>query len=169
MAMGYTGRILLAFVALLVGVLLLSNVSTETQGATTKSSVVNESIALVALATQVNETHVYTLANLGDTSVDCPITNFVLSNSTDDAWTSGVDYTFTASSGTYTLTNTSETWLEATVANQTYADYTYCDAGYMNLGWGRTMLNLAPGFFALALLFVSVALFYGIYRDTFGK
>ena len=36
----------------------------------------------------------------------------------------------------------------------------------MNLSWGRTGINLVPGFFAIALLLVSVGLFWSIARDN---
>lgn len=170
--MGYTSRILLGFVALLIGVLLLSQIATESNGTVSKGGVVNDSTTFVinGAGTSVNTTREYTLGTLGETSVDCPITNFVLaaSNATTE-WTDVTDYVVDLDAGTFTLKNTSATWAEVLTSNVTLADYNYCDAGYMQLGWGRTMLNLTPGFFALALLLVAVALFYGIYRDTFGK
>jgi len=52
------------------------------------------------------------------------------------------------------------------MGNTTYFDYTYCADGYMNIAWGRTILNLVAGFFALALLGASVGIFYSIGRDT---
>jgi hypothetical protein len=49
--------------------------------------------------------------------------------------------------------------------NKSYAYYTYCPDTYVNLSWGRTILNLVPGFFALMLIGIGIGLFYKVLRN----
>lgn len=52
------------------------------------------------------------------------------------------------------------------VSNNSILYYRYCEDSYVQSGWGKTMLNLIPGFFALALLACSLGLFYGVAKQT---
>ena len=42
----------------------------------------------------------------------------------------------------------------------------YCTALYNNTGWGVTVLQLVPGFFALGILGIGIAVTYGSLRDA---
>ena len=160
-------KLILGFVTLILGVALLSQVAVITNNATGKDAIRNESITIIKILTDLNETYAYQLAQspTGWKSDDCPITNLVLTNSTDNtAWTITTDYTVTLSNGTLLLVNNSGTQL--TADNLTYVNYDYCSDDYLNLSWGRTLLNLIAGFFAIALLLVSIAIFYSIAKDS---
>ena len=50
--------------------------------------------------------------------------------------------------------------------NDTYISYAYCGDNYLNSAWGRTVLNLVAGFFALALLGIGIGTFYSIAKDA---
>lgn len=166
MAMGWTSKLVLAFVTLLIGVVLLSQVSTEGQARTTTDTTLNEYISVRTAnnGTGINASVVFgPVANTGDTNDDCLMTAVSISNSTGTNLTSATDYTFDTSEGTYTLANSSFPYISAN--NVTNVSYTYCPTGYVNLAWGRTAIDLVPGFFAIALLLVSIALFYSVYRD----
>lgn len=55
--------------------------------------------------------------------------------------------------------------LNGTTSNTTSIVYNYCPTDYVS-SWGGTILNLVPGFFALALLAIGVGLFYGVARES---
>jgi len=92
---------------------------------------------------------------------DCPINTIVLTNGTTTI-TQNTDYTYSAGNinllGSLINNLTSGTSYKAT--------YDYCADDYLNSSWGRTTLNLIAGFFALALLIISVGLFYSVAQDT---
>lgn len=160
-------KLIFAFVTLILGIALLSQVAILTNATTGKSDITNESITIIKNATNVNETYVYQLAQspTGWKSLDCPVTNFQLTNTSDAAaWTITTDYTITLSNGTLLLVNNSDTQFSAD--NLTYANYNYCSDDYLNSGWGRTLVNLVSGFFAISLLLVSIALFYSVAKET---
>jgi len=172
MTLSSTSKLVLAFVTLIIGVVLAAQVATVGVGVTQKLGQTDDQISSnVAGAwdgTNINESYVYTVTN-NPTSwkvTDCPLTNVVLTNSSGTEYTDTTDYVFTASAGTFTLKNTATVNATLTSDNLTYVDYTYCGDDYMNLTWGRTGINLVPGFFALALLLISVGLFYSVAREN---
>ncbi len=50
--------------------------------------------------------------------------------------------------------------------NDTFASYTYCPDDYLVLPWGRSIMNLVAGFFALAILGLGLGLFYSVAKDA---
>jgi hypothetical protein len=164
------GKLIAAFVLLLLGIVFIAQAASMGSAITSRTAVNNEAVSYTSAfqetSTQINTTVSFTLANnpTGWKSDDCPLTGVVFTNSSGTAWTSGTDYTLTASTGVFTLGNT--ILVNATTTNQTYVDYQYCGNDYMNLSWGRTGINLVPGFFALALLLISVGLFYNIAKEN---
>jgi len=160
-------KLVAAFVTLILGVALLGSVATETNATTSKTFARNESFTIDKNVTVINTTYMYTVAQppTGWKADDCPLTSFVLTNSTDNTpWTITTDYTVNLENGTFYLKNTAAVRLSAN--NLTYVSYNYCADDYINIGWGRTTINLVGGFFALAILFVSLALFYSIGKDV---
>ena len=168
--------LILAFVFLIIGVALLGSVATSTNERTSKTDVTGESTDLEALGCiwatsndgQVNESNA--LCNITVTYPptnwkvqDCPLTSVTVRNSTTD-FTAATDYNLFAASGVVQMLNTSDT--HTGFANTTLVDYTYCTDDYLNSTWGRAVLNTVPGFFALALLGVSLWLFYAVFRDN---
>jgi len=160
-------KLIFAFVTLILGVALLSQIAVITNDTTSKTSIRNESITIDKNVTDVNLTYVYQLAQSpsGWQLEDCPLTSLVLTNTTDNTrWTLTTDYTVNLANGTLLLKNTTATRLTAN--NLTYANYEYCSDDYLNSSWGRTMVNLIAGFFAIALLLVSIGMFYSVARES---
>jgi len=160
-------KLIFAFVTLILGIALLSQISVLTNDTTGKTSIRNESITILKNVTDVNLTKVYQLAQSpsGWKLQDCPLTALVLTNTTDNThWTLTTDYTVNLANGTLLLKNTTATRL--TVNNLTYANYEYCADDYLNSSWGRTMVNLIAGFFAIALLLVSIGMFYSVAKES---
>ena len=171
--MNITSKLVLGFVMLLMGAVFVSVIATNGLVVTEKDGIVNEVITQTAGApiwdgTKINASYVYTIAEAPtDWKVDdCPITSFSLSNSSGDLYTETTDYVFTASAGTYTIVDTVTTNQSGQTDNSTLVSYTYCSDDYMNLSWGRTIINLVAGFFAIALLLIAVGIFFSIAKDT---
>lgn len=160
-------KLVIAFVTLIVGIALLSQVSVISLDATDKTSVNNEAVTIIKYDNvSVNTTRVYTLTNAptGWKTADCPLASIVLSNSSGTVFTITTDYLVTPAAGTFTLKNTTAT--TQTADNKTYVDYTYCADDYLNLSWGRSVINYVPGFFAIALLLVSLGFFYSVAKEA---
>lgn len=165
-----TNKLILAFIALIIGAVLISQIATLGLAVTAKTDVVNELVGITSLrnynGNHINET-------VGDNVIvnvptswkitDCPITNFVYGNATKD-YTLTIDYTFDSVTGVIHLYDKSPA--NISISNSTYADYTYCQDSYLNSGWSRSVLDLVVGFFAIAMLLVSVGLFYSIAKDN---
>ena len=170
MTLGITGKLILAFVTLLLGVVFVGVVATQGLVVTDKDVVSNEAQTYTLNTTgtgiNVSETHTVTNAPTGWKTTDCPLTSVSIKNvSGGDALTEDTDYTLTDSAGTWVFIDTDAT--DAMNASSTaYVDYTYCGDDYLNLGWGRTMINLVGGFFAIAVLLVSIGLFFSVAKDT---
>jgi len=170
------GKLVLAFVTLLLGVVLIGVIATQQLAVTDRTAITSEvhnvlpTIATGRNSSDINATITYTLTNaptgwqLADS---CPVTNFALANSSGTAFTDTTDYVVDLDAGTYTLVNSATAIATLPVANNnTYASYQYCADDYMNLSWGRTVINLIAGFFAIALLMTALGLFYSIAKDT---
>jgi len=174
-------KLILAFVVLVIGVSLIGTVANQTNAAVDKVIVYNETfdISSARLADgcgigSINATYPFTVANAPSgwqADGGCPIASVVVRNQTHDTAVVTTDYVFFTSNGTFFLKNDTETWLgldcqDTAQDNVTSVDYTYCADGYMNIGWGRSILTLVSGFFALALLGASIALFYSVAKDS---
>ena len=173
MILGVTGKLVLAFVTLLLGVVLVSTVATQGLAITDKQYKADETVSIATTrlpgSLDINET----AANLSLTTVtqsawkqnDCPLTNVVVTNSSGTALVVDTDYQVELSLATIRILNTTDT-RDNIADNNTLVDYNYCGDDYLNLTWGRTAVNLIGGFFALAILLVSVGLFYSVAKDT---
>lgn len=163
-------KLIFAFVTLILGVALLSQIAVITNETTAKSAIVNDSIDISTakiLGTSINTTLGFTVtqAPTGWKILDCPLTNIIVENSSGQALTVTTDYTLDGATGIMYLLNTSAVFNQ-TADNLTYVDYTYCADDYLNSGWSRTLLNLIAGFFAIALLLVSIGMFYSIAKES---
>jgi hypothetical protein len=170
--MDVINKLLFAFVTLIVGVVLLGTISTSVLSVNSGTNVVNETQAIDAAISggTVNTNYPFnvTYAPTGwkaDATDGCPLTGIAIKNATNTALVRDTDYTFYPTNGSWTLkgttVNTSKFWAN----NNSYVSYTYCGDDYMNLGWGRSVLSVGVGMFAIALLIVSVGLFFSIARD----
>jgi len=174
-------KLILAFVVLIVGVSLIGTVAHQTNDAVDKVIVNNETFDITAAlledgcgAGSINITYPFTVANAPSgwqANGGCPITSAVVRNQTNVAVTVSTDYLFFTDNGTFYLKNSTgyvgDDCLDSgDETNVTAVDYQYCQDGYMNIGWGRSILTLVSGFFALALLGASIALFYSVAKDS---
>jgi len=167
------GIMISVFIAILLGVVMLSISAGQVNDITGKVDSVDGAQALTMLAnTSANPATTYTVTNAptgwkAQSSADggCALTNFVLTNSTGTALTVTTDYLVDLQYGTYTLKDTAATngtgYFQS--ANTTLATYTYCPDGYQT-GFGGTTLNLVPGFFALAILVAGAFTIFYILR-----
>jgi len=157
-----------AFLALIVGISLIGVVAEEGNEVTNTITITDETVdfttAVLAVA-EINTTKEFTITNAPDgwRVTGCPITSFVLGNASED-YTLLADYTFTASTGVITFNNSANINASVLTTNETLIDYVYCDSEYLTAGWNRTIIDLVPGFFALALMGVGIGLFYGVMR-----
>lgn len=161
-----------AFVTLIVGVVLLGTIATMSSPNTQLTNIVNETHDLTSALTNgatgiVNTTYPFTVTNYPtDWKVDdCPLTSISIVNATDSALTRNTDYTFYPANGTFTLKGTTVNTTFFTANNNSYVSYDYCGDDYINIAWGRTAISVSIGLFAIALLIVSVALFFSVARD----
>lgn len=156
-----------AFLALIVGISLISVVATESNDITSVINISGENISYASAreaGTGAVDTTAVVIANPPTTwrISGCPITSFVLYNSSGSL-TNVVDYTFTASTGSIAFNNTDN--VNGSASNTTTATYQYCDREYLTQGWNRSIIKLVPGFFALALIGVGIGLFYGVMKQ----
>lgn len=173
-----TNKLVLAFVTLIIGLVLVGVVAGETQNRTTTLRDNNQEWAASGTTEPSgafpNESLAFVVNNPPstwkevDSGQNCWITSFLLKNITGAAvlnFTEDTDYNLDANNGTWYWLNTSTVRNHINSTNSTFADYSYCGDDYLNQSWGRTVLNLTPGFFAIALLLVSVGLFYSVAKD----
>jgi hypothetical protein len=161
-----------AFIALIIGISLIAVVASQGNEVTEKEIVVDESFNLTSLECiteyQVNTSSpncnlTVTNAPTGWKTTGCPIASVVVSNGSGTAWTLTTDYTVTDSSGKINLKNTATT--NASDDRIVEVDYNYCGDNYLTESWSRSVLDLIPGFFAIALMLIAVGLFYAVLKN----
>lgn len=90
---------------------------------------------------------------------ECIVQTITFKNQTGGTITNGTDYIY-SNAGTLTLLQTTN--INGT-GNVTTASFSYCPDGYQT-GFGRTIMNMIPGFFALALLGIAIMLVIWVMR-----
>ena len=177
---GNTEKLILAFVALIIGVSLIGIVASNSAAVTTHQSA-TETANLVTSRIRLENgtgmsngslyvTNGYNTEarawKLGERDCDMATPSFV-GNATGRAAGSGAgvlvvttDYTF-ATNGKFT-----QNAAPLGYGNTTYIDYSYCKDDYLTQGWSRSIMNMIAGFFALALLASSLLLFYSVAKDN---
>lgn len=167
-----------AFVSIIIGVSLLTVISSEEQAVVAKTSVFNETLDFqVCMTENENPTINNTGCNLTVANAptgwklqnddSCPLTTIVLRNGTADTLTVTTDYVASAATGIIELKNTSAVYngLALPSENETYVDYLYCPDDYINASWARSVSDIIPGFFAIALLALGVGLFFAVMKN----
>ena len=176
---GVTGILIAAFVMVILGVSLIGVISQQANAAVAKERTV-QAVTLprnISGGYTVNVSMPTTLTNApaGWKVLDCPISNVLVWNTTiagvsDGLLTVTTDYTVDAAAGTISFLNSTDLGGNADLGtvynNLTNVRYDYCADTYLNSGWGRTVLPLVGGFFALALLGVGIALFFQAGKQT---
>lgn len=174
--MGDISKLVAAFVLIIVGAVLITQIAGQIGTATSLTSTTQSmdiSSARIA-GGGINEsvyfypTHFTEAASgwragvSGCGSADSAIYGSIaITNSTGSAWVDGVD-TIINTEGSYTLVNTAK--VNGTKNNQSTLTMNYCADSYV-YGWAATIMLLIPGFFALALMGIGIGLFYMIARE----
>ena len=158
-------------VAIILGVVLISIIADSTVTKTQLTSVVNERVnvntAKVGTPNITDESQIFSVTNTERAYGDCPFTLVSMTNDSGSALTETTDWVMNKDIGTFYLKNSSAIWEGFSgTGNYTKVSYTYCPKEYINISWGRTILNLVPGFFALGILGIGVAVTYGSLRDA---
>lgn len=165
-------KLLLAFITIIIGVVFLVQIATSTvavTGTTTETETIDISAARLA-GNNINETYqiiptrvAESLSGWRSTTSGCQESDLlgdaVFTNASGDALTITTDYVI--GTGYFTLVNSTTVHYST---NQTLVTIDYCDDNYVS-GWGGNIMNLVPGFIALALMAIGIALFYSVYRD----
>jgi len=84
-------------------------------------------------------------------------------NSSGDELGAVTNYTVDTTTGYITLINTAMTNRTDFTSIIAYNDE--CPDGYLTAGWQRSLINLVPGFFALAIMGIGLWLFYSIAKE----
>ena len=169
--------LILGFVFLIIGIALLPSIATITNEATSKTLVVGETkditTAFNTSFAQINESDSdsnFTIANYPTNwqVLECPITSFSLQNDTT-VYTLNTDYNFYPASGLVSMLNTTTTDGNndtGALNENLFLRYEYCSNDYLDSDWGRTVINLVPGFLALALLGGELWMFCQVFKET---
>jgi len=156
-------------ILIIVGIAFLTSISDQTTHNTQKTIVTDEQVLLSAETAcpsgAINTSYVHTLTNAPTgwktEDSDCYITGLVVTNSSGSAFTVTTDYVLDSDAGTLTFKNTALVNQScATGDNITLVDYQYCGDNYLSESWGRSILNVNVGLFALAILIGAIALVY---------
>ena len=168
-----TKKLLLAFVTLIIGIMLIAPLATQSNIVTEKTVITDEVVSVATAQEPVFfymnvSTDVGPVANVPSSwkIEDCPLTSITVTNLTGTSLTVTTDYTLSATTGVLNILNTTATVNGFTGSNSSIINYTYCGDDYVNLSWGRTVLDSTIGFFGLALLLTSLALFYSIWKES---
>lgn len=166
------GIIILMAVAVLIGAILVQIIADQTVSKTQlKSSIdtIDVNTAIVGQENKTLQSVIFTVTNPPTTwrTSDCPLTSVVIKNSTGTTLTETTGWVMDKAAGTFYMVNGSEAWTSFSGAtNTTTVSYTYCPAEYINEGWQRTVLNLVPGFFVLAILLgAAFVIFYILKKE----
>jgi len=161
-----TGVIISAAVFALVGVILIGVLSSEVTDKTQLVSVTDSvSIASARSTTDfraINESYTFSAGSILTQSAgtsfktdisECAISSVVFKNQTGATLTADTDYVWVTDGngavGTLQLKNVKN--VNVSGSNATTITYSYCQDDYV-YGWARTVTNMTPGFFALAIL-----------------
>lgn len=164
------------FVGLLLTVALLTTIADQTN-TTTSLTTVTDTFNLKDARTglKVNNTYPFTLTHFdswrGEVS-GCNPTSLVLAskllvkNQSGGVLTEGDCNTggYSVTDGTNEIYFCNNANVNVSASNTTTVTYQYCADGYLTSDWGRTMLNLSSGLFAVAILVLVVALVYLLYK-----
>lgn len=171
-----TNKLILAFVTLIVGLVIIGSLAAQGNLVTDKRTAANESYNLTDIGCYAsgevngttdagcNITVSYAPSGWEQTETGCYLSGVTVGNNTYYAMTEDTDYYLFENTGIIQMLNTSSTNLTG-CGNNVRINYTYCGSDYLNLSWGRTAIDIVPGFFAIALLLISVGLFYSVARE----
>jgi len=175
-----------AFATLLVGIMLIGTVATQTYEVTGSPVYVTTETLDTSAArdstmggASMNGTVSFTLANLG---VKCAngqgrwVTGSVKITNASGSILLGGNYTVDYGNNSIYFKNTTTTDIGALKtcgtgagffngSNNTLVNYSYYPNDYLCEGWSRAGLNIVPGMFGIAVMLISVALFYQVAKN----
>lgn len=164
------GILIIIAIAVLIGTILVSIIASNITPRTQLTYASRETVSLTSAkgltSGGVNSSVIFTLTNAptgwkaGDT--DCYLANVIAVNGSDYVLTANTDYVLDSATGKIYFQNTKP--LNQSTGNTTYITYDYCPDDYVAEGWGRTMLNLVPGFFVIAILLGSAFVIFWILK-----
>lgn len=163
-----TMKILISTAVLLIlAAVFISSIADQTAVNTQRTNVLNESHNLADCVTlsasggwnvSSSCTITPTYAPTGWKQEDCQLESIVVYNGTGTAVTLTTDYTVTATTGVIQLIDTSA--LVNLTGNNTYIDYDYCADNYVSSSWGRSVLGVNVGLYAVAILIAAALVVY---------
>ena len=168
-----TQKLIMAFVTLIIGIALIGVVATTSNTITDQDVSQNETLDIAPFknlvnTSAINTTYTATLTNAyasTDWQYDsCSVAVTLLALDNGTAAVATTNYVV-GGNGEINLTNTDFWWTES-ASNDTLITYTYCQDDYVSLGWASTIIGIIPGFFAIALMLVSMGLFYSVAKET---
>jgi hypothetical protein len=170
---GTGGMLIAAFLLLILGVsAFTTTIASEEQKLVQKTIVDSELFDTTdarADGLQINESdtdsnHTLAQAPTGwkQHDSDCDTITVISVGNSTTAFTLDTDYEVLGTYGEIIhILNTTAT---ENSANSTYVDYSYCGDDYLSESWTRSVANLIVGFFSIALMAVSVGLFWQIMK-----
>ena len=157
-------------VLLILAAVFIVSIADQTAVNTQKTHIADESFNINTLGCyqngQVNESLTaacnLTVANAPTSwkQEDCPLTGIVVTNATGTALTLDTDYRVWDSIGIIEMLNTTDTNSTALSTNVTLIDYTYCGDNYVASSWGRSVLGVNVGLYAVAILIAAALVVY---------
>lgn len=165
-----------AFVVIMLGVIITGIVATNALSATALTTTTDTQTLTEARlgGGALNETYYFTLskdARIGtfryDDSANCGVSTLTLKTSNGTLLTEGAtcgsnkDYVYTDNVN-LNFCNSLGTNASASYTNTTTATYSSCPDTFVTGSFGRTAINLIPGFFGIAVMLVGVGLFYSV-------
>lgn len=169
------GKLMAAFVSLMIAIVLIGQVVTVGNGVTeltpttttmsftpakTAGGATNPAVEFYLTA--INESKTGWKASTDGCGMASVIASMRVGNATQD-FTLTTDYLISATNGSLTFLNTLVV-NQSGSTNVSTINYRECPTGYVS-GWAATILKLTYGIFALAALGVAIALFYSIAKD----
>jgi len=169
-------KIVIGFFMIILGVVLIASVANSSDLVVSQISTVNETIDIGSARNEtaaadwadINSSVTLYIANVpsGWRIADCIISGVAMRNEAGTALVRNTDYNFTESTGGLWFMNTTNVVQGGAEVNVTSIDYTRCPLEYLNIAWGRSVLNLVAGFFALAIMGLGIGLFYSVAKDA---
>ena len=168
-------KIVIGFFMIIVGLALIGAIANNGDAVVSQKVVINETFDisdarnLTGTTFALNYSVDITIASAnipsGWKTTECVLSGFSLVNQSGTALTDTTDYDVAESTGIVNFYNTLNANMSGT-SNTTYVSYTYCPDGYLTIAWGRSIINLVAGFFALAILGLGLGLFYSVAKDS---
>lgn len=168
------GIVIAVAIAVLMGAILIAIIAEQTVDKTALTEQVDSINKATAYSgAQINESKTMSLSKGSVTGwraddSSCSISSIVVKNASVTltnaacAPTGSGDYYYVKNAGYFVFCN--NTNIREQPNTSITATYSYCADDYVSSSWGRTLMNMVPGFFAIAILVVSVFVIFYILK-----